>query len=180
VDLSVSPIALDAPLTRPDAGPPEQQGPTLGDGDTAVLDEPGDVDDLYLSCVLGKGVVTRFGATGAAFIGARRDPSAEGGIAYNPEQVVRVPGSDARRYAREYQRVLAEGSVRIRSREEYLAYRKLRDEALRAAKAQREQARAEAVKAALAPAAEDQTPPAAPAASDNAPAAPADPSTTGG
>jgi hypothetical protein len=170
-----SPAGLAAPLARPDAGLPEQQGPTLGDGDTAGLDEPGDVDDLYLSCVLGKGVVTRFGATGATFIGARRDPSAEGGISYHPEQVVRVPGSDARRYAREYQRVLSEGAVLIRSREEYVAYRKQRDEALRAAKEQRAQARADAAAAAA-----DQSPPAAPAASANAPAAPADTSTTGG
>lgn len=178
MSVAASPIDLEAPRERPGAGPPEQQGPTLGDGDTAVLDEPGDVDDLFVSCVEGKGVVTRFGSRGSTFIGARRDATVEGGIRYLPEQVVLVHGEDHRRFAREYTRVLAEGSLRIRSREEYLAYRKARDEELRKAKADREAKRKQAAEQQTST--ENQNPPDANAPGPQAPAAAPAESTSGG
>jgi hypothetical protein len=181
VSLAASPIDPDAPRERPDAQAPEPAA------ETGVLEEGEDPDDLFVSCVPEKGVVTRFGATGSAFIGAKRDATVtEGGIRYFPDQVLKIPGADVRRYSREYTRVLAEGALKRHSREQHQAYRVKRDEALRAGKAQREQARADALAAAQAREAEaaqaaagdaTKTDPAL-AAGNETPAAPA-PKTTG-
>jgi hypothetical protein len=140
VDLAASPIDPHAPRERPDA--PAEPAAVAGD----VLDETEDPDDLFVSCVPTAGVVTRFGAGGSAFIGAKRDASAEGGVRYFPEQVLKIPGADVRRYSREYTRVLAEGALVKHSREQHKAYRVQRDQALRDAKQKREQERADVLK----------------------------------
>lgn len=164
----MSPIAADAPRERPGAGLPEQQGPTLKEGEEAVLVEPGpaDPDDLYVSCVPEKGVVTRYGGASVAYIGAKRGKD---GIEFQPDAVVLIPGADVRRFSREYRRVLAEGALKVTTREAFVAYRVKRADELRAAKQERERKRAE-----LAEQAQEPTKPSTPVALDAAGSAASD------
>ena len=67
---------------------------------------------LYLSCVDGA-PVARYGTS--VLIGAERDAADRTVIHYHPEVVVAIPTDEARRYAREYRRAIADGSVKERT-----------------------------------------------------------------
>lgn len=71
---------------------------------------------LYVSCVPGR-LVTRYGTR--TYIGATRDPSAEGGVRYDPETVVALTATELADYRREYDRALGAGSLRERTAEDW-------------------------------------------------------------
>jgi len=152
------PIVEGAPLVElsaPGTGTPnvEVPGPTLNvsvtDADKGEeLRRGEDPEDAFFSCVPTAGPVTRHGGSGA-YIGARRDNEAEGGITYDPSIVVMIPGADMRRYSREYGRALRDGALVERSRAEYRAQMRTELEIIEAAQAAK-RARREAEAAAAA------------------------------
>lgn len=72
---------------------------------------------LFVSCVEGQ-PVTRFGSK--VLIGADRDPANRRKVRYNPKQIVAVPNEEAQRYAREYARAIADGSLTQHTAGEWL------------------------------------------------------------
>lgn len=155
-----------APPAPPEETPPPDAKPPA---DEDELLQPGeDPDDAFFSSVPGKGVVTRHGG-GNSYIGAVRDPKAEGGIRYTPDVVVMVPGADMRRYSREYGRAVRDGALRERKRGEYR--KQARDERELIERKQKEKREKLAAAAAGAPAA---------ATDGTKTTAPRDPASTGG
>jgi predicted amidophosphoribosyltransferase len=75
-----------------------------------MADEPA---DLYVSCVEGQ-PVARFGSR--VMIGADRTVE---GITYRPEEIVKIPAGEWRRYRREYTRQLNDGALRKRTATEW-------------------------------------------------------------
>jgi len=86
---------------------------------------PVDADDLFVSCVPGRGAVARYAGTEtpgkAPMIGAVIDTSVEGNIRYIPDHVEFIPGAEYRKYSKEYRRALADRALRMRTREEFEA-----------------------------------------------------------
>ena len=73
---------------------------------------------LYLSSVAGL-PSARFGSR--VLIGAERDLIDPTEIRYTPEVIVAIPTSEVAKYAREYRRAIADGSVRERTEAEWRA-----------------------------------------------------------
>jgi hypothetical protein len=73
---------------------------------------------LFLSSIQGQ-PVARFGST--VMIGAERDLIDRKAIRYMPELVVAIPTAEARRYAREYRRAIDNGSVTVRTADDWIA-----------------------------------------------------------
>jgi hypothetical protein len=106
------------PPVESGGGKPVVNGPPVA----AVLVQH-DRDDLFVSCNPEAGPVARFAATvlpgPTPYIGAVIDPSVEGNIRYNPDEIVMVPGSEYRLFSKEYRRALADRALRLRTRAEW-------------------------------------------------------------
>lgn len=81
---------------------------------------------LYLSCVDGK-PVHRFGSK--ELIGATRDPKQSNKIVYSPKTIVGIPVDEARKYGREYARLVEEGDLKSHDAKAYAAQQAQRTEA---------------------------------------------------
>ena len=78
----------------------------------------GDAFGLFVSCVPGN-PVTRHGTK--ILIGADRDPNDRRKIRYREKQIVAIPHGEALKYAREYRRSIADGSLVEHTKEQWLA-----------------------------------------------------------
>jgi hypothetical protein len=76
-------------------------------------------DDLFVSSVDGQ-PCHRFG--GGVLIGAERDPAEPKKLRYNSAEVVRIPAAEARRFGREYERLISDGALTRRTREDFVAW----------------------------------------------------------
>jgi hypothetical protein len=85
----------------------------------SAMADPSEPFGLFVSSVPGK-PVARFGAS-RVLIGAARRFDGSNGINYFPEQIVAIPYAELRRYRREYQRAIANGSLRARTGDEWRA-----------------------------------------------------------
>ncbi len=73
---------------------------------------------LFVSCVVGK-PVTRWGSR--TLIGASRSAATPTVVDYDPELVVAIPQSEYAQYTREYDRALANGSLKRRAESHWQA-----------------------------------------------------------
>lgn len=73
---------------------------------------------LFVSCVEGC-PVTRFGTR--TMIGATRSARTPDVVTYDPTVVVAIPLDEHRKYRREYERALANGTLKARGAEEWSA-----------------------------------------------------------
>jgi len=134
---------------------------------------------VYVSAIEGH-LVTRFPSLAqpvAQYIGATRQGKK---IVWSPDQVVAIPDQEWRKYRREYRRAVADGSLKMRTKEDFDAWqakRKAADEAdqKKAQEAKQKAADAEAKRqrgeAPAAPAATpEQQPTPAPSTGDEQPA----------
>jgi hypothetical protein len=76
-------------------------------------------DDLFVSSVEGQ-PCHRYG--GGVLIGAERDPAEPKKLRYNTAEVVRIPATEARRFGREYGRLISDGALTVRTREDFEAW----------------------------------------------------------
>lgn len=84
-----------------------------------------DVFGLFVSSVEGH-PVSRFGSK--VLIGADRDPVLRNKIRYTPKLIVGIPTAEAIKYAREYSRAIADGSLSARKESDwYEQQRQLRE-----------------------------------------------------
>lgn len=74
---------------------------------------------LFVSSIRGH-LVARFGY-GAIFIGARFDPSVEGNVRYQTDDIVHIPETEYQAHKREYDAAIANGSLRKREQAEFEA-----------------------------------------------------------
>lgn len=84
---------------------------------------------LFVSCVEGK-PVTRYGSR--TFIGAEREHGTNI-IHWFPDRVVAIPSTEHARYRREYDRVLRDGDLKVRTEADWLAQTASEDAAVQAA-----------------------------------------------
>lgn len=80
--------------------------------------EDGEAFGLFVSCVPGH-PVTRHGTK--ILIGADRDPVERRKIRYREKEIIGITRGEALKYAREYRRSIADGSLREHTREQWLA-----------------------------------------------------------
>jgi hypothetical protein len=80
--------------------------------------EASDAFGLFLSCIEGQ-PVARFGTK--VLIGADRDLTNRRLVRYMPKMIVAIPRAEATKYAREYRRAIADGSVKEQTAAAWLA-----------------------------------------------------------
>jgi hypothetical protein len=85
------------------------------------MSDPSDAFGLFVSCVEGQ-PVPRFGTK--VLIGAVRDPEERRKIRYNTKAITAIPVVEARKYAREYQRAIADGSLTERTAAQWIEQEK--------------------------------------------------------
>jgi hypothetical protein len=91
---------------------------------------------LFVSCIEGK-PVTRFGSR--TFIGAEREGDSNV-IHWFPDRVIAIPASEHDRFRKEYDRVLRDGDLRVRTKSDWLQQTEAEDAATKRGEADKRSA----------------------------------------
>ncbi len=83
-----------------------------------MASNPAEGFSLFVSCIPGK-PVTRFGT--GTFIGAHRSAEKVNELVYEPELIVAIPDGEHARHRKAYNRLVAEGDLKVRKPEEWVA-----------------------------------------------------------